>query len=90
MKLIVLRDENAKFFKNYWKKWYELGRGRQELRLEERHQALLELLEGYDWEFDGKNFTEGEKVVELSYKLYKAVRPRLRVFSARGFATTRR
>lgn len=22
MKLIVLRDENAKFFKNYWKKWY--------------------------------------------------------------------
>lgn len=82
MKLIVLRDENSKFFKNYWKKWYELGRGRQELRLEERHQALLELLEGYDWEFDGKNFTEGEKVVELSYKLYKAVRPRLRVFSA--------
>lgn len=47
MKLIVLRDENSKFFKNYWKKWYELGRGRQELRLEERHQALLELLEVY-------------------------------------------
>ena len=46
MKLIVLRDENANFFKSYWKKWYELGRGRQELRLEERHQALLELLEG--------------------------------------------
>ena len=82
MKLIVLRDENAKFFKNYWKKWYELGRGRQQLRLEERQQALHDLMEGYDWEFDGKNFTEGEKVVELSYKLYKVVRPRLRVFSA--------
>ena len=39
-------------------------------------------MEGYDWEFDGKNFTEGEKVVELSYKLYKVVRPHLRVFSA--------
>lgn len=82
MKLIVLRDENAKFFKNYWKKWYELGRSRQRLRLEERQQALHDLMEGYDWEFDGKNFTEGEKVVELSYKLYKVVRPHLRVFSA--------
>lgn len=82
MKLIVLRDENAKFFKSYWKKWYELGRSRQRLRLEERQQALHDLMEGYDWEFDGKNFTEGEKVVELSYKLYKVVRPHLRVFSA--------
>lgn len=68
MKLIVLRDENSKFFKSYWKKWYELGRGRQQLRLEERQQALHDLMEGYDWEFDGKNFTEGEKAVELSYK----------------------
>lgn len=82
MKLIVLRDENANFFKSYWKKWYELGRSRQRLRLEERQQALHDLMEGYDWEFDGKNFTEGEKVVELSYKLYKVVRPHLRVFSA--------
>lgn len=82
MKLIVLRDENSKFFKSYWKKWYELGRSRQRLRLEERQQALHDLMEGYDWEFDGKNFTEGEKVVELSYKLYKVVRPQLRVFSA--------
>lgn len=82
MKLIVLRDENSKFFKSYWKKWYELGRSRQRLRLEERQQALHDLMEGYDWEFDGKNFTEGEKVVELSYKLYKVVRPHLRVFSA--------
>ena len=40
MKLIVLRDENARFFKSYWKKWYELGRGRQQLRLEERQEAL--------------------------------------------------
>ena len=40
MKLIVIRDENARFFKSYWKKWYELGRGRQQLRLEERQQAL--------------------------------------------------
>ena len=45
MKLIVLRDENSKFFKSYWKKWYELGRGRQQLRLEERQQALHELME---------------------------------------------
>lgn len=82
MKLIVIRDENADFFKSYWKKWYELGRGRQQLRLEERQQALHDLMEGYDWEFDGKNFTEGEKIVELSYKLYKVVRPRLRMFSA--------
>lgn len=82
MKLIVLRDENSKFFKSYWKKWYELGRSRQRLRLEERQQALHDLMEGYDWEFDGKNFTEGEKVIELSYKLYKVVRPHLRVFSA--------
>lgn len=82
MKLIVIRDENARFFKSYWKKWYELGRGRQQLRLEERQQALHDLMEGYDWEFDGKNFTEREKVVELSYKLYKVVRPQLRVFSA--------
>ena len=29
MKLIVLRDENSKFFKSYWKKWYELGRSRR-------------------------------------------------------------
>lgn len=82
MKLIVLRDENANFFKSYWKKWYELGRSRQRLRLEERQQALHDLMEGYDWEFDGKNFTEGEKAVELSYKLYKVVRPLLRVFTA--------
>lgn len=46
MKLIVLRDENARFFKSYWKKWYELGRGRQQLRLEERQQALHDLMEG--------------------------------------------
>lgn len=82
MKLIVLRDENANFFKSYWKKWYELGRSRQRLRLEECQQALHDLMEGYDWEFDGKNFTEGEKAVELSYKLYKVVRPLLRVFTA--------
>ena len=47
MKLIVLRDENANFFKSYWKKWYELGRGRQQLRLEERQQALHDLMEVY-------------------------------------------
>lgn len=47
MKLIVLRDENARFFKSYWKKWYELGRGRQQLRLEERQQALHDLMEVY-------------------------------------------
>lgn len=82
MKLIVIRDENARFFKSYWKKWYELGRGRQQLRLEERQQALHDLMEDYDWHFDGKNFTEGKKVVELSYKLYKVVRPRLQIYSA--------
>lgn len=47
MKLIVIRDENADFFKSYWKKWYELGRGRQQLRLEERQQALHDLMEVY-------------------------------------------
>ncbi|MFS9353180.1 hypothetical protein QM408_08945 [Streptococcus mitis] len=47
MKLIVIRDENARFFKSYWKKWYELGRSRQRLRLEERQQALHDLMEVY-------------------------------------------
>lgn len=82
MKLSILRDENADFFQEYWKKWHELAENRQGLEFEEYQEALHDLMEGYDWEFDGKNFTEGEKVVELSYKLYKVVRPHLRVFSA--------
>lgn len=82
MKLSILRDENAEFFQEYWKKWHELAEGRQGLEFEEYQEALHDLMEGYDWEFDGKNFTEGEKAVELSYKLYKAVRPHLQLYSA--------
>lgn len=82
MKLSILRDENAEFFQEYWKKWHELAEGRQGLEFEEYQEALHDLMEGYDWDFDGENFTEGAKAVELAYKFYKAVRPLLRVFTA--------
>lgn len=41
MKLIVIRDENANFFKSYWKKWYELGRSRQRLSPSEVKEIAL-------------------------------------------------
>ena len=82
MNLRILRDENAEFFQEYWKNWHELAEDRQGLEFGRYQEALHDLMEGYDWDFDGENFTEGAKAVELAYKLYKAVRPHLELYSA--------